>query len=559
MNGKRKAAGPMRKRRNGAKAQKPPGAGRGPPGGTPELEAARRAAETERKRFFELLDTLPAYLILLDRDYRIPYMNRFFRERFGDSGGRRCHEYLFHREAPCENCQSYDALKKMEPLEWEWTGPDGRNYYIYDYPFKETDGSDLIMEVGIDITPQKRAQEEVHRASEYNRSLIEASPDPLVTIGADGRITDVNSATEAVTGEPRRNLVGTDFADYFTDPERARRGYRRVFEEGSVRDYPLDIRHRDGHVTSVLYNASVYRDGKGEIIGVFAAARDITGLKRAEEELRRHKDDLERLVRERTAELERRNGELDAILTSIADPVVVYDGARNPTRVNAAARELLGDGAAASRARRAEGAAESADRVAVSLALRGETVKDIEYSITDSRGEVRTFLGSCAPILENAGVAGAVSTLHDITDLKEADRAMQQLVTELATVTGEALRRTDELNSILSAVAVPVVVFDPDGDPVKANPAFQAFFGFDPLGLPGPELHERLDRRAQRTGPSASVEAVRMALRGTPAILREQHSAGGTGNARTLQVSCSPILAGGKPAGAVCSWQDIAR
>jgi PAS domain S-box-containing protein len=502
---------------------------------------------------------LPAYLILLDRDYRIPYMNRFFRERFGDSGGRRCHEYLFHREAPCDNCRTYDALKNMAPLEWEWTGPDGRNYYIYDYPFKDADGSDLIMEVGIDITLQKRAQEELRRANEYNRSLIEASLDPLVTIGADGRVTDVNSATEAVTGQPRQKLIGTDFADYFTDPEKARLGYRRVFDEGSVRDYPLDIRHGDGHVTSVLYNASVYRDRSGEVIGVFAAARDITELQRAEAELRRHKEDLERLVRERTAELERRSGELDAILTSIADPVVVYDRARTPTRLNAAARELLGDGAPENRARRAEGNAESADRVAVSLALRGETVRDVEYSITDQRGWTRTFLGSCAPILDKAGVAGAVSTMHEVTDLKEADRAMQQLVTELATVTGEAIRRTDELNSILSAVAVPVVVFDPDGDPVKANPAFQAFFGFDPLGLPGPEFHERLDRRIQRTGPSASAEAVRAALRGTPAIYREQHSAGEGGSARTLQVSCSPILAGGKPAGAVCSWQDIAR
>ncbi len=81
-----------------------------------------------------------------------------------------------------------------------------------------------------------------------------------MTIAPDGHITDVNKATEAVTGYPREKLIGTDFSDYFTEPEKAREGYKIVFEESSVKDYPLEIRHKDGHITSVLYNASVYRD-----------------------------------------------------------------------------------------------------------------------------------------------------------------------------------------------------------------------------------------------------------------------------------------------------------
>ena len=112
--------------------------------------------------------------------------------------------------------------------------------------------------------------------------MIEASLDPLVTIGADGRITDVNSATEKVTGCERAELVGKDFADYFTEPDPARAGYQRVFREGLVRDYPLKIRHRDGHVTPVLYNAAVYRDKAGAVGGVFALARDLTELRSAE-------------------------------------------------------------------------------------------------------------------------------------------------------------------------------------------------------------------------------------------------------------------------------------
>ena len=130
------------------------------------------------------------------------------------------------------------------------------------------------------------AVEALRRAGDHNRRLIEASLDPLVTIGPDGRITDVNAATERATGRSRTELMGTDFSDYFTAPEKARAGYQQVFRDGLVRDYPLELRHRDGHLASVLYNASVYRDEQGKVIGVFAAARDITERKRSEAALK---------------------------------------------------------------------------------------------------------------------------------------------------------------------------------------------------------------------------------------------------------------------------------
>ena len=113
--------------------------------------------------------------------------------------------------------------------------------------------------------------------AQYSRSLIEASLDPLVTISAEGKITDVNEAlTVRVTGVERGHLVGTDFSDYFTEPDRAREGYRQVFAQGFVTDYPLTIRHTGGDLTEVLYNASVYKDAGGRVLGVFAAARDVT-------------------------------------------------------------------------------------------------------------------------------------------------------------------------------------------------------------------------------------------------------------------------------------------
>jgi PAS domain S-box-containing protein len=145
-----------------------------------------------------------------------------------------------------------------------------------------------------DMTELKEAEEHLRLASVYNGGLIEASLDPVVTIDPDGKITDVNSATETATGCSREELIGTDFSNYFTEPHKAREGYQQVFEEESIKDYALELKHKDGGVTPVLYNASVYRDEAGSVIGAFAAARDVTKLRQAEEGLKHSVTDLSR-------------------------------------------------------------------------------------------------------------------------------------------------------------------------------------------------------------------------------------------------------------------------
>lgn len=121
--------------------------------------------------------------------------------------------------------------------------------------------------------------------TDYSRSLIEASLDPLVTISADGKITDVNEASIKITGMEREKLIGTNFSNYFTEPEKALKGYQQAFEKGFVADYPLTIKNLNGEVKDVLYNASVYKNEKGEVLGVFAAARDVTEQNRVSAEL----------------------------------------------------------------------------------------------------------------------------------------------------------------------------------------------------------------------------------------------------------------------------------
>ena len=124
---------------------------------------AEEMVKAERQRFNEILELIPAYLVLLTPDYRVPLVNRFFRERFGEAGDRRCYEYLFGRDKPCEVCEAFETLKDNKPREWEWIGPDGRYYDVFDFPFTDADGSKLILEMGLDITERKRAEQEIQK------------------------------------------------------------------------------------------------------------------------------------------------------------------------------------------------------------------------------------------------------------------------------------------------------------------------------------------------------------------------------------------------------------
>ena len=150
------------------------------------------------------------------------------------------------------------------------------------------------------ITESDHAQEQARFVAQYARSLMEASLDPLVTISPEGKITDVNETAIRMIGVEREQLVGSDFSDYFTEPDQAREGFRQILAHGFVADYPLILRRTGGDPIQVLFTAPVYLDPASNVLGVLAAAGDVTYAKRQPREFSETKAYLDNILQSST-------------------------------------------------------------------------------------------------------------------------------------------------------------------------------------------------------------------------------------------------------------------
>ena len=178
--------------------------------------------------------------------------------------------------------------------------------------------------IGTDNTARQQVEEERRKLDQrlrdqhfYTRSLIESNIDALITTDPRGIITDVNKQMEALTGCTRDELIGAPFKEYFTDPARAEAGINRVLNEGKVTNYELTARAFDGNETVVSYNATTFHDRGRRLQGVFAAARDMTELKRAEQTLEQNEVQRDRDAAH-AAELAVVNQELEAFSYSVS-------------------------------------------------------------------------------------------------------------------------------------------------------------------------------------------------------------------------------------------------
>ncbi|HKT70612.1 MAG TPA: PAS domain S-box protein, partial [Terriglobales bacterium] len=248
-----------------------------------ERRRAEAAAQAERQRLHNVLEILPVMVCLLTPDHHVRFGNRCFREHFGESEGRRCYEYIFHRSNPCPECQSFTPFQTGAPHHWEWEAPNGSRYDIHDFPFTDTDGSPLILEMDLNITERRRAEEKLRKLS----SAVEQAADVVVMTNREGAIEYVNPAFEKLTGYTREEVLGQN-------PRLLKSGsqdahfYQQMWQtilRGEVYRGVMINRKKSGELYYAEKTITPVLDAAGQITHFISNDRDITERRKLQEQL----------------------------------------------------------------------------------------------------------------------------------------------------------------------------------------------------------------------------------------------------------------------------------
>jgi len=239
-----------------------------------ERKRAEEAVSAERQRFEAVLNGLPAMVCLLTPNYDVRFANHAFRKQFGEPQGRKCHDYCFGQSVPCAFCESFEVLKTGNPHDWEVMTRDQRCIHAFDFPFTDVDGSPLVLEMDLDVTDQRLAEEEIRT---LNRELEERVRNRTAELQA------ANKELEAFSYSVSHDLRA---------PLRHISGFSKILSEEFGQQLPEDAQH---HLRRI-------QDGTRRMGQLIEDLLNLSGVGRRE--LRCQATSLENVVRQVLSDLE---------------------------------------------------------------------------------------------------------------------------------------------------------------------------------------------------------------------------------------------------------------
>lgn len=381
-----------------------------------ERKRAEEALQAERQRLYSLLEGLPAYVYLQAPDHSIRYANRYFRQQFGDPEGKLCYELFLGRKEPCKSCPTFRVFKSRTPEEWEWTWPaNGRVYRVYDYLFTDIDGSPLVLELGIDITERKQAEQALRESEETARALLNAPTDLAALVDSRGVILDANEAMAQRFGMRVEEIVGVHGWDLVPpDVAESRKAHLdQVIQSGKP------VRFEDER-PGMFFDNIFYPvfDALGKVTKVAILARDITKRKQMEEALRASKQLLERTL----------NSLRDAVLIVDADTLEIVDCNPAASQIFGYSREeMLGQ--AMTFLHVEPSSLEEFRRHLYPAVEKKGFLSQFEFAMKRKDGTIFPTEHSVTPLDDEEGKRiGWVSVVRDITKRKRAEEALRESI-----------------------------------------------------------------------------------------------------------------------------------
>lgn len=263
---------------------------------TEELQATQFYTRTLIESNIDALMTTDAVGTITDVNQQMEWLTGRTREELIGSPFK---EYFTDTDRAEDGIRQVLRESKVTNYELTARAKDGRETVVsYNATtFNDREGKlQGVFAAARDVTEQAALQSQLAEEQAYNRGLIEASIDGLVTVDETMTITDVNETLCRMVGRPRNQLIGTSFPGYFKETEQAADGVRLTFSKGQVTNYVLTLRAAGGREQPVSFNAAVFRDRAGEVRGIFASARNIADRVRLEDQMREQQTYLRGLI-----------------------------------------------------------------------------------------------------------------------------------------------------------------------------------------------------------------------------------------------------------------------
>jgi PAS domain S-box-containing protein len=295
-----------------------------------------------------------------------------------------------------------------------------------------------------DITERKLMEEEIRQTNAYLENIFDNSPDSIAIVDSYGRFIRWNKMAEALHGYTFEDMKGKSAFDLYANKDELKKLLMSLRREGSVKKWEMRMQRKDGSSVPLEMSIGLLKDNQNRTLGSVCVARDLSGIKEAFSALKASHEQLyqeiaERKQAEETLERLRRHNEL--ILNSAGEGILGLGPDGRHTFVNPAAtgmlrymaNELIGrKGHGLYHHAREDGGAYPEEDCPIFQALRdGKFCQVTEEVFWRKDGTSFPVRYSCAPIIEEGEVVGAVVTFSDITVYKRGEKERKKLEEQL--------------------------------------------------------------------------------------------------------------------------------